>query len=545
MSVYAVLIVACALLALTLGCGDDAALVRPAPVRPSDAPPSDAGPAVSDGMLIDAAWWDRSPAVRILLTGGLRGKLKPCGCSSPQLGGLKRMAAVLHQLRRRARASGGLVAAVSLGWTMRGNSEAQEEAKADFVRAVYESLGFSAALLGSTDLLVPAMSQPRGQGVEAPRGPLNVFLGASHAAGDTPPLADFNVGKLKVRAMSVLDPERAEDLRAGGFIDAVMSVSQALGGLRPAADKLWLVGVRGEDEASMGSITSSLKVLGPGVVVDVSDGGAGGKRRLDHVAIKAGSDPLVVEVGELGKAVGVLDVDPAKDGNGWIVSFRRIELVPQWTKYGKDLAREVASLDTIYRDMVKQGRYLVDYPRVEDDGARYVGSGACATCHAAIYNQWKKTPHASALETLRGLNYHWDPECIRCHVVGWQRAGPDDWLLSTSGFRSPAKTPFLGGVGCETCHGPGGQHAADPWKHDLFTDAGPNGAAPTRRTCVRCHDIENSHGFIEGYEAQFLPQVDHRRVPRDLKTVLPEGMRPPPGYQPRRKSAGSGAAPKK
>ncbi len=523
-----------ALLAVAVGfsgCGDDSGgTATPQPPTPEagSTPPVASPPAA---LHLDKEWWSRRPPVRLFLTGGHRGLLKPCGCSSPQLGGLKRAAAVLHQVRRRAEPEHpggprGAVRAIGLGWSMRGHGEEQEEAKADYLRAVYEALGFSAALLGDTDVMVPAMCQPRGSDVELPRPPLNVRLAGANPAVDSVPFADFGAGPLKVRVFSVIDPQRAERLRVEGYVDAVMSATQALA-RTPKPDTLWVAAVRADSEDLAREVQTALKPLGAGVVVDLSDGAASGTHRLDRVPIGLGREPVIVEVGDLGKAVGVIDLEQVEDGAGWVLSYRRIELVPQWEKYGKEAAETVVALDDLYREMVKSRDYLQRFVRGVDPGAGYVGSSACAGCHAAIYKDWKRSEHSLALETLEKQNYHWDPECIRCHVVGWKRAGPQSWYVTDTAFRTPDKTPYLGGVGCENCHGPGGEHVKDPWDLSLFGEGGPNVTKPEMEsTCIPCHDAENSHGFLEGYASKYLPAVDHHTVPDDRKTVVPDDWEP-------------------
>ncbi len=99
----------------------------------------------------------------------------------------------------------------------------------------------------------------------------------------------------------------------------------------------------------------------------------------------------------------------------------------------------------------------------EKAAIKYVGSKKCKACHIKEYKSWEKTKMANAMDILKpsarpdakklaGLDpakdYTSDPECLPCHTVGYSKEG---------GFVSMEKTPKLAGVGCEMCHGPGGE----------------------------------------------------------------------------------------
>ena len=98
----------------------------------------------------------------------------------------------------------------------------------------------------------------------------------------------------------------------------------------------------------------------------------------------------------------------------------------------------------------------------------YASATECLPCHQEIGNAWKETRHARALETLKAEGQSYNPECVECHVVGFE----------SGGYVSDAMTPELGGVQCESCHGPGKVHLQDP-------SAGYGKEA--RKACSKCH----------------------------------------------------------
>jgi hypothetical protein len=99
----------------------------------------------------------------------------------------------------------------------------------------------------------------------------------------------------------------------------------------------------------------------------------------------------------------------------------------------------------------------------------YVGTKNCKKCHIKEWRSWSETKMANAFEILKpgeraeqktaaGLDpqtdYTQDPECVHCHVTGYGKPG---------GFVDIETTPELAGVGCETCHGPGGTYTQDEY----------------------------------------------------------------------------------
>ncbi len=106
------------------------------------------------------------------------------------------------------------------------------------------------------------------------------------------------------------------------------------------------------------------------------------------------------------------------------------------------------------------------------DEAAFVGSKKCKKCHMAHTKSWKKTTMGTALDTLKpgknaeaktkhGLDpekdYTTDASCLKCHTTGYGKDGgytvPD-----AADKKSVKKAKALAGVGCESCHGAGGNY---------------------------------------------------------------------------------------
>jgi hypothetical protein len=145
----------------------------------------------------------------------------------------------------------------------------------------------------------------------------------------------------------------------------------------------------------------------------------------------------------------------------------------------------------------------------------YVGSEKCKMCHnspakGAQYTKWAESQHAKAWQTLasdaakkiateKGIaDPQKAPECLKCHVTGH---GAPSALLTD-------KYKVEEGVGCEACHGPGG----DYWKMNVMKDPAAAKAAglvaPTEETCKGCHN-EGSPTF-KGFDWKtYYPKVAH------------------------------------
>jgi len=146
----------------------------------------------------------------------------------------------------------------------------------------------------------------------------------------------------------------------------------------------------------------------------------------------------------------------------------------------------------------------------------FAGSESCADCHTAATEVYLDTTHAHALETLVKLvpPRHFDPECLSCHVVGWDSQKHFPFV---SGYLGLEQTPLLVGNGCENCHGPSARHAAaENGEFDASDEELEQLRAVLRlkvvenegnkegqefaggkvvQMCMQCHDLDNSPDF--------------------------------------------------
>jgi hypothetical protein len=127
----------------------------------------------------------------------------------------------------------------------------------------------------------------------------------------------------------------------------------------------------------------------------------------------------------MGKEVGLLRL--VKRDGGWRADYDAVGLDPPYEEGASEARDAVAALFADYRRRVREGGLLARYPTFSDDGPTFVGADACRRCHAAIHDSWQQTAHAHALDTLAAKDYAWDPECVRCHTVGWRRDAGGDW----------------------------------------------------------------------------------------------------------------------
>ena len=128
-------------------------------------------------------------------------------------------------------------------------------------------------------------------------------------------------------------------------------------------------------------------------------------------------------------------------------------------------------------------------PPLGPDDVAYVGSLSCSGCHPKPFAWWRNHSHGAAYLTLQQRHKEFNLDCVGCHVTGYQQPGGSTVTHNLD--------LALVGVGCESCHGPGAEHVADPEVEMVLKTP--------ESTCVVCHNEEHSDLFdYETYMKQLI-----------------------------------------
>ncbi|MBR57386.1 MAG: cytochrome C554, partial [Myxococcales bacterium] len=229
-----------------------------------------------------------------------------------------------------------------------------------------------------------------------------------------------------------------------------------------------------------------------------------------------GSEAVLVQVGTKGMYAGVIGLyeDTAQP-----IKYQRIALDGTWSD-SVAMLRLLAGYQQQLEALQLNGLEL--HPVVHPSGRQFVGSDKCGECHTKAFDKWVETPHSHATETLvhpperYEVPRHFDPECLSCHVTGWNAQG---YYPYRSGYVELKASQHLRGNGCENCHGPGSKHvAAEEGESDLdddqleaLRDQMKLAMADAKENCLQCHDIDNSPDFHveEAFEKEYWPAIEH------------------------------------
>ena len=430
------------------------------------------------------------PDVAVVITGRQHGYIEPCGCTglANQLGGLARR----HSLIQSIEARGWPLARLDIGDQVRRFS-AQAELKYQSTVGSLQEMNYSSVGFGPDDLqladlvsvLVNAKDEDQGK---------NLFVCANvDYLGFNDKFHILEVNGHRIGVTSVLGDQQLQQF------------SSDLATTRPARDGLReVIPILKEQKCEFYILlahaghAASLALAQEFNQFDivVTAGGADIPRQQP---IRIGRTTFI-EVGAKGMYVGVVGLFGRERS---AVRYQRIPLDSRWPDSQVMLDRLSAYQDQLeVLGLSGLGLSAVPHP----SGRRFVGSEFCAECHTIATARWKETPHSHALGSLvdpkerSETPRHFDPECISCHVTGWE---PQRHIPYVSGYVGLDESSLFHDVGCESCHGPGSAHVAAENGEEQVDEVEliqrqkqmrlPLAKAESR--CIMCHDLDNSPDF--------------------------------------------------
>ncbi len=460
--------------------------------------------------------WPR-PQLALVFSGEMDGYVEPCGCAGldNQKGGLKRRHTLLRQLQER----GWPLVPLDLGGLVRRVGP-QAEMKYRFalkslLEMGYPAVGFGARELQlSTDAVIYALA--------------NLELGKNPLVSANVAVFDFDSGfsrkyrvieqaGQRIGVTSVLGQRHAGALRNASdvlWVDPEQALREVVPQLAGENCDLSILLVHGEPEEAR-----QLARKFPQFQLVATAGGAEEPpHRMER--IEGTDNTPLIEVGHKGMYVMVLGIYPDA------AEPYRMQRVPLDHRFedSEAMQRMLVAYQDELQDTGLEGLGITGVAHPTDE---FVGSAVCADCHTEAAEVFENTSHAHAMGSLVELDppRHYDPECLSCHVVGWE---PQKYFPYNSGYLSLEKTPHLMNNGCENCHGPGKTHvAAESGEVDadeaelerlrarmrlqiVENEGNQEGQVFEEgvvvKMCMQCHDLDNSPAFDF---QEYWPHVEH------------------------------------
>jgi 2',3'-cyclic-nucleotide 2'-phosphodiesterase (5'-nucleotidase family) len=425
-----------------------------------------------------AACAKQSPPERLAISysNDLRGEIRSCGCASKDLGGLGRRATFLKALRDTT----GDLLVVDAGDFFASSINYGVE-KADLTMKSMALMGYDGAVPGEDDFCFGLeFLARRSREVKLPLIAANLY----DTVADTLIFPPSRVVTLKsgrrVGLVGVMSPRVAlpPQVPAGSLEirDPLAAAQAAVDSLRASVDAV--VVLAHMERGSAPRFAESLR--GVDAVVHGHDGMPMRQQRRFGEA-------YLLQVAARGLYQGLAYLTFGPDGRAAAITDA---VVPMDTRFEDDEA--IAKLFRAY-DLNIAAKEKETLPAGITDVRRLIqepfqGADACRECHEDIHARWAQSRHAHAWQTLTDLSRELDQDCTPCHTVGFYKHG---------GFENIVETPHLTGVQCESCHGNGAAHVADPAvKTGVKADA----------LCRDCHNQEQSPEFV--FE-EFWKRIDH------------------------------------
>lgn len=406
--------------------------------------------------------------VTLIYSGNIDGELEPCGCSAEgDLGGIRRHATTIDKIRAErpdvfALSAGGLMSAYAANGRLTN----------EYLLKGFAALDYDAVGVQWTDLLY---------GDEF-LGQSNLPWVASNWHDDRfVPERRIHHGGRTLAFFSWLDPDTApQQAMLGEHSQVIDSTDSMVRRIEQA-----------RQDGALIVVSSSLSLPNAEQRLPMD--------KIDVLFIRAKYEvfgepqlrgrTLVLQPGSRGMRIGRVDIE--LDGTGRIAGFHH-EVIPLPKTIGD--APRVEGWYAEYNARVKENyEQMSALRKAQADGRTpFAGEEACKDCHEEMHALWNKSRHARAYAALEDVNKAFDPDCLQCHTVGFNKPG---------GFIDLEVTASLINVQCESCHGASREHVASGGSTPVAND----GWRP-EEMCAQCHTQPHSPSFkFEDY----WPRIAH------------------------------------
>lgn len=417
----------------------------------------------------------------VWLSGDTRGYLEPCGCRSDQAGGLPARMTLLTQDHAPNRLL------VDVG-NMTSGGRSYELLKFDYVLRGMQAMGYDAVNLGKREVNLDRNTLlDKIRHASLPFVSCNVI---DHQTGRplvrTSLIKEIGGKKIGITGVVQADPEAVgPGLRVRPPQEALAEI---LPGLKAGSD--FVIVLAYAPPETLHDIASKFHEI---------DAVLGGDVPQSSEQAERVNRAVLFSVTEKGKVIGRLDFRPDAENGLTLAEARAYKTADTITP-----APAMVALIKEYKGVLRDRNFQLateegmDPINAQNSTADlYVGQEKCVGCHADAHRIAQGTAHVRAYDTLQKKGSEYDPECLRCHTVGY---GAKD------GFINLQATPALAGVQCESCHGRGAEHIKAVQAGKQGREATDTLRAVTPNSCVRCHDPENSANFVY---ATFWERIKH------------------------------------
>lgn len=410
----------------------------------------------------------------ISFTGDINGRLEPCGCFSGQHGGMTRMNHVFDKMgflgqKEQLR--------IDVGDSIKGQKD-YDLIQFKYIMKAFNEYKYDAVNIGKREASLSLIDL---ENCKTWGGDLIVSANLVYKKSGKPIFNPYKIlekGSKKIAIIGLVDPSGLRTVLDENVAinEMDLALQNIIPNLRSQVDSIVVVAfAKNEKLKELAKEFIEIKLILGGDVAQPS-------QELEKV-----SDCAVLTTTNDSRAMGWYYVT-INEKNKWV--DEKFEMVFMSEMFPE--SKSIISINEKYKEEIRNAILNIDKKNFDDENAvpgvkanmTYVGSESCATCHSDTYDKWSKTQHAHAFNSLKNKNADADPNCIKCHTVGFEKPG---------GYMRSYKDQKLINVGCENCHGPGSEHVKQRAfsENKVYFKFRPIGESD----CRSCHYGEFSRPF--------------------------------------------------